>query len=71
MTLDLYEKYKYKIKALDELKKIIGAFPRDKKVVMCHGNFDVVRGVARAVIVSGWSVVWCCRGRGFRRRLLL
>ena len=42
MTLDFYEKYKYKIKSLDELKKTIGAFPRDKKVVMCHGNFDVV-----------------------------
>jgi rfaE bifunctional protein kinase chain/domain/rfaE bifunctional protein nucleotidyltransferase chain/domain len=42
MTLEFYEKYKYKIKTLDELKKIIGAFPRDNKVIMCHGCFDVV-----------------------------
>ena len=35
-------RYKNKIKTLKELKEIIGAFPRDKKVVMCHGVFDIV-----------------------------
>ena len=42
MTFEFYEKYKYKIKTLDELKVEIGSFPRDKKVIICHGCFDVV-----------------------------
>lgn len=36
------EKYKAKIKTVDEVKKLIGPRPRDNKVVMCHGTFDVV-----------------------------
>lgn len=32
----------HKIKTVDELIKEIGVFPREKKVVMCHGTFDVV-----------------------------
>ncbi len=31
-----------KIKTVDELREIIGPRPRDKKVIMCHGTFDVV-----------------------------
>ncbi len=31
-----------KIKTLAELKEIIGTRPRNKKVIMCHGTFDVV-----------------------------
>ncbi|RMD60588.1 MAG: ADP-heptose synthase [Alphaproteobacteria bacterium] len=31
-----------KIKTLDELYSIIGPRPREKKVIMCHGTFDVV-----------------------------
>jgi len=38
----LNKKYKAKIKTIDEIKKIIGTFPREKKVIMCHGTFDVV-----------------------------
>ena len=38
----LREKYKHKIKTIDELKDIIGERPRDQKVIMCHGVFDVV-----------------------------
>jgi rfaE bifunctional protein kinase chain/domain len=34
--------YRHKIKTVAELKKILGPFPRDKKVIMCHGVFDVV-----------------------------
>src|SRR3990167_1291922 len=34
--------YQHKIKTLEELQEIIGSFPREKKVVMCHGVFDVV-----------------------------
>ena len=38
----MLEKYQKKIKTVKELKKIIGKFPRTKKVIMCHGVFDVV-----------------------------
>ena len=34
--------YKRKIKTLEELRAIIGQHPRERKVVMCHGTFDVV-----------------------------
>ena len=34
--------YQDKIKTLEELKEIIGSRPRDKKVIMCHGTFDLV-----------------------------
>lgn len=32
----------HKIKTLAELVQTLGARPRDKKVIMCHGTFDVV-----------------------------
>lgn len=35
-------RYQHKIKTVEELIKIIGSFPREQKVVMCHGVFDVV-----------------------------
>ena len=35
-------KYSNKIKTVEEIKKIIGKIPRKKKVILCHGNFDVV-----------------------------
>lgn len=35
-------KYQHKIKTIDVLREAIGPFPREKKVVMCHGVFDVV-----------------------------
>jgi len=38
----LTEKYGHKIKTAEELRRIIGARPRAKKVIMCHGVFDVV-----------------------------
>ena len=38
----LTEKYRHKIKTADELKRIVGPRPRAKKVIMCHGVFDVV-----------------------------
>ena len=42
MTSSLTEKYRHKIKTVDELIGIIGPRPRAKKVIMCHGVFDVV-----------------------------
>jgi rfaE bifunctional protein kinase chain/domain len=32
----------HKIKTAEEIRKAIGARPRRKKVIMCHGTFDVV-----------------------------
>ncbi len=34
--------FKSKIKTPAELKALLGPYPRDKKVIMCHGTFDVV-----------------------------
>jgi rfaE bifunctional protein nucleotidyltransferase chain/domain len=34
--------YKRKIKTREELREIIGRRPRAKKVIMCHGTFDLV-----------------------------
>ena len=34
--------YKRKIKTREELRDIIGPRPRKKKVIMCHGTFDLV-----------------------------
>ncbi len=35
-------RYRRKIKTVEELREIIGPRPRAKKVIMCHGTFDVV-----------------------------
>src|ERR1017187_8268163 len=35
-------RYRHKIKTVEELGQIIGGCQRQKKVVMCHGVFDVV-----------------------------
>ena len=35
-------RYNEKIKTVDQLCKIIGKPPRKKKVIMCHGTFDIV-----------------------------
>lgn len=42
MELDIYERYKNKICTVSELLLHIGTNPRQSKVVMCHGVFDVV-----------------------------
>ena len=42
MLSSLTEKYRHKIKTAEELRQILGPLPRDKKVIMCHGVFDVV-----------------------------
>ena len=42
MVLDKFERFRRKIVTADELKKIIGPRPREKKVIMCHGTFDIV-----------------------------
>jgi rfaE bifunctional protein kinase chain/domain len=34
--------FSHKIKTAEELKDLIGPRPRKKKVIMCHGTFDVV-----------------------------
>jgi rfaE bifunctional protein kinase chain/domain/rfaE bifunctional protein nucleotidyltransferase chain/domain len=43
MTKNFVENdYRRKIKTPDELHEIIGSHPREQKVVMCHGTFDIV-----------------------------
>ncbi|MCA9471179.1 MAG: PfkB family carbohydrate kinase [Nitrospirales bacterium] len=42
MMASLTKKYRHKIKSVDGLKRAIGPRPRRKKVIMCHGVFDVV-----------------------------
>jgi cytidyltransferase-like protein len=38
----LNDRYRHKVKTVDELCAAIGPRPRVKKVIMCHGTFDVV-----------------------------
>ena len=38
----LNQPFAKKIKSLEEIKKLIGSRPRNIKVVMCHGTFDIV-----------------------------
>jgi len=40
--INFLKKYEYKIITSKNYKKFIGSFPRKKKVIMCHGVFDVV-----------------------------
>jgi rfaE bifunctional protein kinase chain/domain len=42
MLSSLTETYRHKIKTVDELIETIGPRPRVRKVIMCHGVFDVV-----------------------------
>lgn len=42
MLSSLTEKYRHKIKTAEELKQVLGPRPRTRKVIMCHGVFDVV-----------------------------
>ncbi len=42
MPPSLTKKYRHKIKTVEELSRILGPRPRRKKVIMCHGVFDVV-----------------------------
>lgn len=32
----------HKVKTAEEVARLVGARPRDKKVIMCHGTFDIV-----------------------------
>jgi rfaE bifunctional protein kinase chain/domain/rfaE bifunctional protein nucleotidyltransferase chain/domain len=36
------DRYRRKIKGREELRTIIGPRPRERKVIMCHGTFDLV-----------------------------
>lgn len=42
MSVSLTKMFGYKIKTPAELREAIGPFPREKKVIMCHGVFDIV-----------------------------
>lgn len=42
MDISTKEFFKRKIKTVDDLIEVLGPFPRDKKVILCHGTFDIV-----------------------------
>jgi len=42
MPDELFEKFRDKVVEASDLLKAIGLFPRNQKVIMCHGVFDVV-----------------------------
>jgi rfaE bifunctional protein kinase chain/domain len=42
MSISLTERYRHKIKTPQELRELLGPPPRDHRVIMCHGVFDVV-----------------------------
>ena len=42
MTISLLSKYHHKVKTAEELRALLGGPPRGKKVIMCHGVFDIV-----------------------------
>lgn len=42
MSTEFFDKYKHKVKTKEELLQLVGSFPRKKKVIVCHGVFDVV-----------------------------
>src|SRR5438477_11676653 len=42
MLVSLTERYRHKIRTAGELRSLVGARPRAKKVIMCHGVFDIV-----------------------------
>src|SRR5579863_4230717 len=53
MISSLSEQYAHKIKTVGELVTLLGARPRSKKVIMCHGVFDVVHpGHLRHLVYS-------------------
>ena len=42
MNYHFLSKYKHKIKTTKEVLDLVGNFPRDRKLILCHGVFDVV-----------------------------
>ena len=42
MNTSFFEKYRYKIKTVQEMTELAGPFPRKKKMILCHGVFDIV-----------------------------
>ena len=42
MSQDFFSKYSFKVKTIKSIKPLIKEFPRNKKVILCHGVFDVV-----------------------------
>lgn len=42
MSVSFLERYQHKVKSVEQIAALIGEFPRARKVIMCHGVFDVV-----------------------------
>ena len=42
MSNEFFEKYKHKIKSIEEVLILLKNQPQQKKTILCHGVFDVV-----------------------------
>ena len=42
MSQDFFSKYSFKVKTVNNINLLLKKFPRKKKVILCHGVFDVV-----------------------------
>jgi bifunctional ADP-heptose synthase (sugar kinase/adenylyltransferase) len=42
MTVEFFKTYEFKLKSREELANLIGPYPRESKIILCHGVFDVV-----------------------------
>lgn len=42
MTAEFFANYRHKVVSVEQLQGIIGPFPRERTVILCHGVFDVV-----------------------------
>lgn len=42
MDASLKHPYSAKLKSIEQIKSIVGEYPRSQKVAMCHGAFDIV-----------------------------
>ena len=55
----LQQQFAKKIKSVDEILSLIDPFPRKKKIIMCHGTFDVVHpGHVRQLIYAKSIPKW-------------
>ena len=42
MSQDFFSKYSFKVKTIKSIKPLLKKFPRNKKVILCHGVFDLL-----------------------------
>ena len=59
-----FEKYRYKLKTRIELLAKVGSYPRQEKIILCHGVFDEMvpvmmgRNALDAMVQAGNPCEW-------------